>query len=441
MPPTTKDFLERLRKSQLVDASKLDDALTESPVDVDVRKLARHLIRNGLLTKWQCQQILEGRYKGFVLGKYKLLDQIGRGGMSMVYLAEHIGMRREVALKVLPKSKLGDKSFFERFQREAQASAALNHPNIVRAFDFDNQGDTYYLVMEHVVGSNLREIVDEHGPLSFDAAVDYISQAAAGLSHAHAMGMVHRDIKPANLLVDNEGKVKVLDLGLALIAESENSSVTLEHDEKVLGTADYLAPEQALSSHDVDARADIYALGGTFYFALTGQPPYPAGTVAQKIAAHQSAPPPDPRASRRDCPDDLALLCLEMMQKDVANRLPTASNVVDALECWLAGEPIQRDEMADDLAIQLAPLQLQGTSEMEHSFPESIGMQGAIPVSTNQRDESCSTENLDAADVRLTTQVSTAPVRRRRGTPFWVWLFMLVLCGLAGWMYLQFVRN
>ena len=328
MPASKKQFLERVRKSQLVEAVKLDDALSKIAVeDMNAIKVARHLIREGLLTKWQCQQILDGRYKGFLLGKYKLLDQLGRGGMSMVFAAEHTGMRRKVAVKVLPKSRVNDASFLERFCLEAQASAALDHPNIVRAFDFDSQGDTYYLVMEHIEGGDLRDLVDENGPLSFDRAANYMIQAARGLAHAHQAGMVHRDIKPANLLIDKEGHVKLLDLGLALFSQREASSVTLAHDEKVLGTADYLAPEQALSSHHVDTRADIYALGGTLHFAITGQPPYPDGSIAQKIARHQNAAPPDPRDLRADCPDGLAKICIEMMQKDPSSacRRPSRS--------------------------------------------------------------------------------------------------------------------
>jgi serine/threonine-protein kinase len=436
MPTSKKEFLQRVRKSQLVEAIKLDDALSEIAVeDMNAIEVARHFIREGLLTKWQCQQLLDGRYKGFLLGKYKLLDQLGRGGMSMVYLAEHTVMRRKVAIKVLPKSRVGETSFLERFCLEAQASAALDHPNIVRAFDFDSQGDTYFLVMEHIEGENLREVVHQHGPLSFDRAANYFIQAARGLAHAHQAGMVHRDIKPANLLIDKQGRVKLLDLGLALYSQSEGSSVTLTHDEKVLGTVDYLAPEQALSSHHVDKRADVYALGGTLHFALTGHPPYPDGSIAQKIAKHQNAAPPDPRQLRPDCPDGLATICIEMMQKEPQQRIPTADQVEQALEQWLAN-PAQRTDRSrresspeDTLGFDA---EATGRYAVERASELEFGKSPATPVAT------------DEVVFEITSPAPVAHIRRRkrtRGVPVWLWLSLVALLGATGWMTYQYVQT
>jgi serine/threonine protein kinase len=437
MPASTKEFLLRVRKSRLVEAKKLDDVLSRISVeDMDVIPIARSLIRAGLLTKWQCQQILDGRYKGFLLGKYKLLDQLGRGGMSMVYVAEHTGMRRKVALKVLPKSRVNDASFLERFCIEAQASAALDHPNIVRAFDFDSQGDTYYLVMEHIEGRNLRDIVIEDGPLSFDRAANTIRQSALGLQHAHDAGMVHRDIKPANLLVDNQGRVKLLDLGLALLSQADTSSVTLDHDEKVLGTADYLAPEQALSSHHVDARADIYALGCTLYFAITGHPPYPDGSIAQKIARHQTAPPPDPREAREDCPKALANLCLEMMQKDPADRMETAERVAAALEAWLAN-PAKFTGPTNDTGSAEDTLGFATESTGSHAVGEPPELQfgsGAADVMLNENDVALAVKRPSAdPDLRRT--------RRKRGFPLWLWFSLLALLGATTWMAVELMKT
>ncbi len=171
-----------------------------------------------------------------------------------------------------------------RFQQEAKAIASLNHPNIVRAFDIDNENDTHYIVMEYVDGLDIQTLVKKNGPLSYDLVAEYTSQAAAGLQHAHDKGLIHRDIKPANLLVNREGVVKVLDLGLALFADDEQSSLTMEHNDKVLGTADYLAPEQAINSHKIDFRADIYSLGCTMYYMLTGRPPF------RKAVSHSVSP-------------------------------------------------------------------------------------------------------------------------------------------------------
>ena len=166
--------------------------------------------------------------------------------MSSVYLAEHVLMQRRVAIKVLPKNRVDDSSYLARFHREAQAAAALDHRNIVRAYDVDNDGNIHYLVMEYVEGRDLQQIVKEDGPLDYAAAAEYIRQAAEGLAHAHQAGLIHRDVKPANLLVDQKNVVKVLDLGLARFTDEDKASLTVAYDENVLGTADYLAPEQAL---------------------------------------------------------------------------------------------------------------------------------------------------------------------------------------------------
>ena len=268
----------------------------------DAEPLAQHLVTSQLITRWQADNLLRGKYKGYFLGKFKLLGLLGSGGMSSVYLAEHTLMRRKQAVKVLPKKRVADASYLERFKLEALATAALDHPNIVRVYDIDNEGDIHYLVMEYVPGRDLQTIVASEGPLDFVDAARYVAQAARGLQHAHDAHLIHRDVKPANLLLDDHGSIKILDLGLALFARDGEASLTLLHNENVLGTADYLAPEQALSSHDVDSRADIYSLGCTLYFLLTGHPPFPEGTLAQRIAKHQSKMPPDIRVDRPNCP-------------------------------------------------------------------------------------------------------------------------------------------
>jgi serine/threonine protein kinase len=212
--------------------------------------------------------------------------------MGTVFLCEHTSMRRRVAIKVLPVAKAKDPSYLERFYREARAVAALDHPNIVRAYDIDQDEKLHFLVMEYVDGASLQEIVKRAGPLEPLRAAHYMCQAAFGLQHAHeAAGLVHRDIKPGNILVDRTGAVKVLDMGLARFFHDEEDVLTKKYDENVLGTADYLAPEQALDSHAVDIRADIYSLGATFYFCLTGKTPFSEGTVAQKLIWHQTRAP------------------------------------------------------------------------------------------------------------------------------------------------------
>jgi serine/threonine protein kinase len=310
----------------------------------DAQTLADFFVQRNLLTPWHCEKLFDRKYRGFFLGKYKLLDRLGAGGMSAVYLAQHTMMHRLHAIKVLPRDRVEDTSYLARFKREAKAAAALDHPNIVRAYDIDQQKDQYYLVMEYVKGHDLSELVKDLNArgelLELERAADYIIQAARGLQHAHDAGLVHRDIKPANLLVDERGVVKILDMGLALFSEDETASLTITHNENVLGTADYLAPEQALSSHDVDHRADIYSLGCTFYYLLTGHPPFPEGSLAQRIARHQSDRPPEIPRDRPDCPEVLVAICDRMMAKKAEDRFPRAEDVAAALLSWL--EPRRR---------------------------------------------------------------------------------------------------
>ncbi len=337
---SVRDFIDLVQRSKLVDQGALKESLLRCKEEhgdqfpADAQDVADYLVKEELLTPWHCEKLLNGKYKGFFLGKYKLLGHIGTGGMSSVYLAEHTLMHRLRAIKVLPKSRVNDSSYLERFELEAQATASLDHPNIVRAYDY-HDGDPKYLVMEYVPGMDLQSRVQQDGPLDYETAVSYVAQAAEGLDHAHHSNLIHRDVKPANLLINDSGIVKILDLGLALISEPDRESLTLFHNENVLGTADYLAPEQAINSHDVDCRADIYGLGCTLYFALTGHPPFDQGTLAQRIAMHQTKMPPDIREDRPDCPRELIDICTKMLQKDAADRYQTSREVADALEAWL----------------------------------------------------------------------------------------------------------
>ena len=339
---TSEQFIELITKSEIADSKDVaelektirrenDGSLPQDPVEV-----AKRYEDAGLITRWHSEKLLLGKYKGYFLGKHKLLGHIGRGGMSTVYLAVHTAMGAKRAIKVLPRSKLSKSSYLARFQREAQAIAALDHPNIVRAYDIDNQNDTHYIVMEYVEGSDLQNLVKNKGPLAYDKAAEYIAEAAKGLHHAHEAGLIHRDVKPANVLVSKSGEVKLLDLGLALFADESQASLTIDYNDKVLGTADYLAPEQALNSHNVDPRADMYGLGCTLYFVLTGHPPFPDGSIAERIAKHQKLMPEDIRKDRPDVPGELEGICFKMMQKDPRFRYNDCKEVVEVLEKWLA---------------------------------------------------------------------------------------------------------
>src|SRR6478609_4745345 len=339
---TTNKLVDLLKRSNLVDEAKLTSFLEKAAAAhgeaalEDQQKLSELLIAENLITRWQADKLLAGKHKGFRLGKYKLLGQIGKGGMSSVYLAEHEMMRRRVAIKVLPTSRVNDSSYLERFRLEARAVAKLDDPNIVRAYDIDNEGQIHYIVMEYVDGQDLHQIVVANGPLDYDTAADYIAQVANGLQHAHEMGLVHRDIKPANCLVDRHGTVKLLDLGLAKLTEDDQASLTMANEENVLGTADYLAPEQALNSHEADGRSDIYSLGCTLYFLLTGGPPFREGSISERLLKHQTTKPESIFKTRPDAPASLVEICEIMMSKKPADRFQSAGEVSAQLKSWLA---------------------------------------------------------------------------------------------------------
>ncbi|HEX4589279.1 MAG TPA: serine/threonine-protein kinase [Gemmataceae bacterium] len=359
---TTDQFLKVLKKSDLVEEKRLQAFLATPPSNGEEqaapRDLAQRLFRQGLLTQFQVNQLLAGKWKGFFLagGKYKLMDKLGAGGMGHVFLCEHRRMKRLVALKVLPTDKLkDDASAVERFEREARAAAALDHPNIVRAHDIDTDPDKnlHFLVMEFVDGSSLQEIIKKHGPLDHVRACHYIADAARGLQHAHEAGWVHRDIKPGNLLLDRSGALKILDMGLARLFADDSDNLTKRYEKNaVLGTADYLAPEQATNSSDVDIRADIYSLGATFYYLLTGHGPFDEGTVTQKLIWHQTRQPESIRAKRPELPKDLEAVINKMMAKKPVHRYQEPSAVATALEPWTS-QPIEPP--ADEEMPRLCP--------------------------------------------------------------------------------------
>jgi len=269
-----------------------------------------------------------------LIGHYQIAEKLGRGGMGVVYRARHVRLKRWVAVKLLPPARVANPISIARFHREMEVVARLDHPNIVRATDAGEADGQHYLVMEYVDGLDLGRVVKRYGPLPIVEACEIIRQVASGLQHAHENGLVHRDIKPNNLMLSTRGEVKILDLGLALL-RGDQEVETLTGEGHVMGTADYMAPEQWETSHTVDIRADIYSLGCTLYTLLTGGPPFGGPdfrSLRHKVAAHATKPPPPVTAVRPDIPAQVITLLDRMLAKDPADRPEQPSEVAQILE-------------------------------------------------------------------------------------------------------------
>ena len=325
--------LPLLQPNQLPELERLHQRLPEP------RALVQHLVQNGWLTAFQGNRLLQGQAASLVMRPYVLLDRLGEGGVGQVFKARHLTLNRIVALKVLRPEMVVDSEAVSRFYREVTLAGHLpDHPNLIRAYDAGPFGSTHFLTMEFIAGVDLERLVKQSGPLPIERACDYIRQAALGLQHAHQHGLVHRDIKPSNLLVSNAPgappTVKVLDLGLARLHDGkgprENAFLTTD-GAVTLGTVDYQAPEQALDFHRADTRADIYSLGCTFFFLLTGKPPFGSGPLAVKLMRHQQAVPPDLKERRPDIPDAVIPIVLRMLAKSPDDRYQSPGEVAAAL--------------------------------------------------------------------------------------------------------------
>jgi serine/threonine-protein kinase len=340
-------FLSNLEHSGLLEAEQLRAVADRLPSTDRGRVVARFLVQEGLLTRFQAENLLAGRVSGFVLGQYRILDEIGRGGMGRVFKAEHDTMHRVVALKVLAPHLTRTERARNLFENEVRAAARLVHPHIVTAFDANQVGERYFLVLEYIDGPNLGALVREQGPLRVGQACEFIRHAALGLQHAFEFGMVHRDIKPSNLIVQpprpraayQGGVVKILDFGLARLSR-EGADPVAPGGDMVMGTPDYLSPEQGRNLDDADIRSDLYSLGCAFYFLLSGEVPFPGGTPLEKLVKHGTAEPEPVEQLRPVVPPGVAAIVRRLMAKNPEDRFATPAELARALEPFCEVYPL-----------------------------------------------------------------------------------------------------
>jgi serine/threonine protein kinase len=334
-------FVEAVRASGLVPAGEVEElADAAGRPDADPESLARDLVKRGRLTAFQVRRLWKGRGTELFLGPYVLRDKLGEGAMGEVFRARHTRLERDVALKVMRPDRMASPDAVRRFRREIHAAATLAHENVVMAYDADQSGDRHYFAMEYVDGVNLDRLVRARGPLAVGKACDHVRQAALGLAHAHQKGLIHRDIKPSNLLLSRDGVVKISDFGLVLVDDpSAPGGSRLTREGLTVGTPDFLAPEQARNPRGADGRAEIYSLGCTFYYLLTGEVPFPGGTPTEKMARHGRDPVPVP--TRADLPAGVRAVLTKMTAPRPEDRYRSPDEVAEELAPFVrqAGSP------------------------------------------------------------------------------------------------------
>lgn len=334
---TMVEFVQSCSASGLLTPAQVPEVLALAKRCRDQGQLIDEMLQRQWLSSYQVGRLLAGDTAGLVIEPYILVEPAGAGGMGHVFKARHRFLKRTVAIKLMRKDKLGDATALRRFYREMEVVAKLHHhPHIVQAFDAGRNGDIHFLVIEYIEGTDLGSLVRSRGRLPVGAVCQYVRQAALGLQFVHTHGLVHRDVKPSNLLLSSEGIVKVADLGLArartVEADGRTHLTALTEEGMILGTLDYIAPEQTEDARTVDIRADIYSLGCTLYHLLTGQPPFSSKAIVDKVLQHKAIEATAVELLAPEVPAALAQAVRKMMAKQRDDRFETPADVAAALE-------------------------------------------------------------------------------------------------------------
>jgi serine/threonine protein kinase len=363
MDPAVDTFFQTVVRSGLLDSEQLDTSYRAVPARQrrDPHAVAEHLIKTGKLSRFQATKLLAGTARGLLLGPFQILAPLGRGGMASVYLARDSRSGQLLALKVLlPKKSPRQERLLARFRREMDLSRRVADPNIARTFDVGEKLGVYYIAMEFIPGKDLNKLVEKQGPFPVPRAARLFAEVALGLQHAHEQGLIHRDVKPSNIRVTPADHAKLLDLGLALIEGDEPAEREVSGGPGyIVGSMDYIAPEQTRDAYAVDARADIYALGCSLYFTLTGQPPFPGGTRLEKVLCHRNEEPVPLSKRNPRVPARFVNLIQRMMAKAPDDRPTSAQAVYRELLTWAPPATAPSSPQAEETSFRQAVASLQ----------------------------------------------------------------------------------
>jgi serine/threonine protein kinase len=401
-----EDFLKKVLRSGLLNVEQLQSALRAVPKQFREapQDLAGQLIKLGKLSRFQAKKLLEGATVGLMLGPYQLRAPIGKGGMGFVFLARDTRTGEDRAIKVLPPKKAREEErYLARFQREMELSQRVRHPHVALTYEVGVAQNVYYIALEYIPGESLHRVIRRDGVLSVPRAARLFTEVCAGLEHAHSQGLVHRDLKPSNIMVTPNRHAKILDLGLALMeGEVAEDVEVIGGQGYVVGSMDYIAPEQTEDATGVDARADIYSMGCSLYFTLTGRPPFPGGKNRDKIRRHRQEEPEPLTRLNPAVPDSFAALVRKMMAKEPAKRFPSAFAAREDLLSWAVDEPVLPLDLPSDKSYQDAVAKLEAAeatpevgeliviesdpapAERLHAVGTLPGRDGPAPIATGR---------------------------------------------------------
>jgi serine/threonine protein kinase len=454
--PSIEQFFRTIQRSGLLDVAALRQWLKTLPdqYQTDTQYVADSLVRSGKLSRFQAAMLLRGMARGLLLGPYQILSQIGKGGMGTVYLARDSRTQGLVALKILsPRRAREEERMIARFQREMELSRKVDHPHLCKTFESGVLNQVLYLAMEFIPGKSLHRLVHDEGPIAVPRLARLMAGVASALDHTHRQGLIHRDIKPSNIMVTPHDQAKLLDLGLALIEGEQVQDATIVGGAGyIVGTMDYISPEQTLDPTSITGRADLYSLGCTMYYALTKQPPFPGGTSKEKIQRHRKQEPTPLLELRPDLPRGFAALIGRLMVKIPAERVGSAKEAEELLLRWANEEALPSEyDLQLDVNAAIEAIRAKD-AEAEFSWADLMSEAPAMEVADESSSEVVAVEAVAEADekpveveavevvepIEEVEEVEPIPEGRWEPPPMWFWyalggsllllfLFVLVL--------------